>query len=181
MLLTVGFIYLLYVYNQNLPRPGRPQVKAPASGRLVGQDWPPKFGDQQRLPDMNGGVTDGAVISGAADNEEHNAAAEEEQQDKQKIAANDMDFDGGDSNNAVENRVEEEGAAADKEAKRGDKSSVDAGNLAAIIRDKSVADAAGVKAEGEDVLPPADGSLIFEGPQVMNTEKETLVWRRLFP
>ena len=160
MLLTVGFIYLLYVYNQNLPRPGRPQVKAPAGGRLVGQDWPPKFGDQQRLPDMNGGVTDGAVISGAADNEEHNAAAEEEQQDKQKIAANDMDFDGGDSNNAVENRVEEEeAAAAEKEAKNGE---------------KSVADAAGVKAEGEAVLPPADGSLIFEGPQVMNTERKLL-------
>jgi len=166
MLLTVGFIYLLYVYNQNLPRPGRPQVKAPAGGRLVGQDWPPKFGDQQRLPDMNGGVTDGAVISGAADNEEHNAAAEEEQQ---KIAANDMDFDGGDSNNAVENGVEEEGAAvaADKEAKNGE---------------KSVADAAGVKAEGEDALPPADGSLIFEGPPGDEHRKKTLVcWRRLFP
>jgi hypothetical protein len=109
---------------------------------------------------MNGGVTDGAVISGAADNEEHNAAAEEEQQDKQKIAANDMDFDGGDSNNAVENRVEEEeAAAAEKEAKNGE---------------KSVADAAGVKAEGEAVLPPADGSLIFEGPQVMNTERKLL-------
>ena len=140
MLLTIGFIYILYVYNQNLPPPGRPKVKPPAG--LLGQDWPPKFGDQQRLPDMNGGVTEGANINGAADNEEHNKAAEEEQ----KISSNDMDFDGGDSNNAVENKVEDTG---DKEVKS----------------DKSL-DVVGEKTEVEAVLPPADGSLVFEGPQV---------------
>ena len=111
LVLSVILVYIVYLYNQNLPPTGRPKVKASiASGR---EKWPPKFGDQERLPDMNGAVTDKANINGGADNEEHNAAVEEEQQDKQQAGQNDVDFDGGDSNNAVENRVED-GAAEKK-------------------------------------------------------------------
>ena len=157
MLLTVGLLYILYTYNQSLPPAGQPKVKASSSGLLPPpghQKWPPKFGDQQRLPDMNGAVTEGANINGGADNEEHNAAVEEEQheQEKQENGENDVDFDGGDSNKAVENKVEE---AADK-----DKSAAAAGNLAVAVRDD--------RAEAV-ILPPKDGSLVFAGPQVQNT------------
>jgi hypothetical protein len=160
MLLSIAVIYILYLHNQNLPPTVRPRVKP--SGP-AGQAWPPKFGDKQRLPDINGGVTEVANIIGGADNEEHNAAIEEEQ-DKQHVAEKDVDFDGGDSNNAVENRVED--AAAEKPGKRDEP--LAAGNLAAVIKDNAVDDEGEEPAGKKTIadLPPADGSIIFGGPQV---------------
>ena len=167
LVLSVILVYIVYLYNQNLPPTGRPKVKASvASGR---EKWPPKFGDQERLPDMNGAVTDKANINGGADNEEHNAAVEEEQQDKQQAGQNDVDFDGGDSNNAVENRVED--GAAEK------KISGEESQVGVVIADDSLVankDKLNEK-KAEMAIPPADGSLVFNGPQVCLINKSSLM------
>lgn len=148
MLFTTAFIYILYIYNQTLPPASRPKVKASGSS---GQEWPPKFGGQPRLPDINGGVTESANINGGADNEEHNAAVEEEQDKQQQGGENDVDFDGGDSNNAVENKVDDaEGKEAPKEKEE---------SLLADV------ESAAAGKPGQAVLPPVDGSIVFDGPQ----------------
>jgi hypothetical protein len=145
LVLSIVLMYIVYMYNQNLPPIDRLKVK---TASFPSRDWPPKFGDERRLPDMNGAVTEKANLVGAVDNEEHNAANEEEQ-DRQQAAQNDVDFDGGDSNNAVENKVEEAGRKGGKEEQHAHK--------VGILQEEP---------SGNDFASTVNGSLVFKGPQV---------------
>lgn len=168
LVLSFVLVYIVYLRHQTPPMASRAKVIAPAGGG-VAREWPPKFGGQPpRLPDINGAVTEKANINGAVDNEEHNAAAEEGQDNRQQAAAgaiHDVDFDGGDSNNAVESKVEE--AAAPAGVKMNEEES-----QAGLSQDRADHDSndeedpPAVKAvDSKKALPPADGSLVFGGPQ----------------